>query len=138
MNTLIADTGPIVALWDSSDQYHPWALESLKDFVGPLHTCEAVLTEAFFLLARVPKGCRHLIATLRKRDVIKLLWGFENNKDAVLNLLEKYQDAPVSLADACLVSMAEAVKNPVIWTTDSHFKIYRLRNGKRIPLIIPN
>ncbi len=136
MNTIIVDTGPLVALWDTSDQHHQWAVESLKDLTTSLHTCESVLTEAFFLLARVPKGRRNLIAALRKSAFIKLLWYFEEDKNAVLDLLEKYQDTPASLADACLVSMAEMVKNPLIWTTDSHFKIYRLKNGKKIPLII--
>lgn len=137
MNTFIVDTGPLVALWDPSDQHHEWAVESLKDLTGPLHTCESVLNETFFLLARVPKGRRNFISSLRKPNFIKVLWIFENDKHSVLDLLEKYQDTPASLADTYLVSIAETLKNPIIWTTDRHFKIYRLRNGKKISLMIP-
>jgi hypothetical protein len=49
----------------------------------------------------------------------------------VLNLLEKYADVPMSIADACLVRLTEILPAPLLLTTDSAFRIYR-RLGKRI------
>jgi hypothetical protein len=48
MRTIIADTGPMVAVINRRDQFHIWAVDSLKIIKEPLHTCEAVLTEALF------------------------------------------------------------------------------------------
>lgn len=53
MRTIIADTGPIVAMLNRRDQFHTWAADSLKTIQEPLHTCEAVLTEVFFRLSHV-------------------------------------------------------------------------------------
>jgi predicted nucleic acid-binding protein len=49
----------------------------------------------------------------------------------VLNLLEKYADVPMSIADACLVRLTEILPAPLLLTTDSDFRIYR-RLGKRV------
>jgi hypothetical protein len=49
----------------------------------------------------------------------------------VLNLLEKYADVPMSIADACLVRLTEILPEPLLLTTDSAFRIYR-RLGKRV------
>jgi len=43
---VLVDTGPLVALVDRRDQYHPWAKAQVATFKPPLLTCEAVLTEA--------------------------------------------------------------------------------------------
>lgn len=56
MRTIIADTGPIVAMLNRRDQFHTWAADSLKTIQEPLHTCEAVLTEVFFRLSRVSEN----------------------------------------------------------------------------------
>jgi hypothetical protein len=45
--------------------------------------------------------------------------------EPVLKLMHKYADAPMSLADACLVRMTEALADPVLLTTDTDFRIYR-------------
>jgi hypothetical protein len=51
----------------------------------------------------------------------------------VLNLLQKYSDVPMSLADACLVRMTETLPDPVILTTDSDFRIYRRHSRQMVP-----
>jgi predicted nucleic acid-binding protein len=52
-------------------------------------------------------------------------------------LMKKYEDVPMSLADACLVRMTELNENSQIFTLDSDFHIYRKNRNKKIPLIIP-
>jgi uncharacterized protein len=49
----------------------------------------------------------------------------------VLNLLEKYANVPMSIADASLVRLTEILPAPLLLTTDSDFRIYR-RLGKRV------
>ncbi|MGH8582804.1 MAG: hypothetical protein ACREWG_08435 [Gammaproteobacteria bacterium] len=50
---------------------------------------------------------------------------------------EKYRDIPMSLADACLVRMAETFDDHAVCTLDSDFAIYRKHRREPIPLITP-
>ena len=61
----------------------------------------------------------------------------EENRADVLNLLRKYADQPMSLADACLVRMAELHDNCQIFTTDRDFLVYRRKGRGVIPLLAP-
>jgi len=55
--------------------------------------------------------------------------------DAVLKLLQKYADVPMSLADSCLVPMTETLSHPLLLTTDSDFRIYRRHSRPVIPYV---
>jgi uncharacterized protein len=137
MRTIIADAGPLVGIFNRRDQFHAWAVDSLRNVTEPLHTCEAVLTEVFFRLSHVPAGQEQLLGFLMAPDVIVLDWQLDKNRPQIKRLMMKYSDVPASFADACLVSMAGSSSSPVIWTTDHHFEIYRLPSGKRLPLLTP-
>src|SRR5437588_730508 len=99
--TRIADTGLIKALLDRSDAHHRWAHEQFQTHV-PFHTCEAVLDELSFLLGNPRLG----IKLVARGDLI-LDFSLLQNVHEVLELLEKYADQPMDLADACLVRMTE-------------------------------
>ena len=51
--------------------------------------------------------------------------------------LQKYMDAPMSLADACLVRMSELREHSVVWTLDKHFRLYRRHARQVIPTLMP-
>lgn|GEM_PF-3773251 len=78
------------------------------------------VSEAFYTLGspRTPQ----LVPLLRRRA---LICGFQvgENLDDTINLLQKYADVPMSLADACLVRMSETVPDQVLLTTDSDFDV---------------
>ena len=99
-------------------------------------TCEAVLSEGFFLLERAKEGKDPLSAML-ERGIIVADFTFMAQREETLRLLRRYTDTPMSFADACLVRMAELYEHSVVFTTDSDFRIYR-KNGRRtIPLMSP-
>ncbi len=52
-------------------------------------------------------------------------------------LVAKYQDLPMSLADACLVRMAELTPDATVLTLNRHFHTYRLHGRQRIPTLMP-
>ena len=54
-----------------------------------------------------------------------------DNLEAVLKFLEKYADVPISLADASLLRMTEMLPDPVLFTADTDFHIYR-RHGRQV------
>lgn len=135
VNRVLIDTGPIVALLDERDQNHDWAVGEIKATTAPLVTCDAVISEAFFLLAQA-RGTRALCELLERR-AIAIDFDLSNQLHLVLKLIRRYADMPMSLADACLVRMSELDPHTAVLTTDAHFSIYR-RNGRQvIPLMAP-
>jgi uncharacterized protein len=64
--------------------------------------------------------------------------GFELQKEitAVRALMERYANLPMSLADACLVRLAELTELPIC-TLDSNFAIYRAHGRRVLNLIVP-
>jgi uncharacterized protein len=58
-------------------------------------------------------------------------------REALRKLIHKYADSPMSLADACVVRMAEQIKGTVVFTTDNDFRAYRKNGRQLIPLIMP-
>lgn len=100
------------------------------------YTCEAVITEACFLLAALPSGNEQVFRLLQ-RKLLRVTFRLDDETDAVAALLERYRNVPISLADACLVRMAELYTNSTVLTLDSDFRIYRKNRRQTIPLIIP-
>jgi uncharacterized protein len=133
---VLADTGPLVALFHEDDAAHDWALARFREFSEPLLTCEAVLTEALHLSRKIPPA-RANIVSLWERDLLKVAFAAENEKAAVRKLLTRFASVPVSFADACLVRMSEIYSNCSVWTLDHHFVVYRRNRRQSIPLIRP-
>jgi predicted nucleic acid-binding protein len=52
MTRMLLDAGPLVAYFSENDQWHEWSIEQMRQLLPPLWTCEPVLTEACFLIAR--------------------------------------------------------------------------------------
>jgi len=132
---LLVDAGFLVALLSRRDAHHPWAVTQATQHAPPWRTCEAVLSEAFHLLGS--RGAPALRALLQRRAVLA---SFDLNDDleAVLKLLQKYADVPMSLADACLVRMTETLSDALVLTTDSDFRIYRRHSRQVIPCVMPS
>src|SRR3974390_3444068 len=102
----LVDTGPLVALLDRRDAYHAWALETATELQAPLLTCEPVLTEAFHLLRQMPKA-RKAILEMSRDGLLKMPFQLAHNSQEILELVGRYENVPMSLADACLVRMSE-------------------------------
>jgi len=133
---VIVDTGVLIALIDRLDNHHNWVVNQLKQITPPLLTCEAVISETWFLLQRVRNGRETLIQLLTQKYVV-VQFDFDAELATVISLLNRYQSVPVSLADAELVRMSELYANSLIFTLDSDFQIYRKNRDRQIPLIIP-
>jgi predicted nucleic acid-binding protein len=130
----IVDSGPLAALLDPREEHHVWAREMLSRLPLPWLTCDAVLSEAFFLLH--PPHAAALDQLLR-RGHLRLAFNLADELAQVLDLRAKYNSVPMSLADACLVRMTETLPDPVIATTDADFKIYRRHSRQIVPCLMP-
>jgi len=134
--TILIDSGAIVAGLHRRDQHHAWARAHLEAFVDPCLTCEAVLSESFFLLQRAREG-REALFTLLERKIIAVGFSIQNELAQTLRLLRRYADTPMSFADACLVRMVELIDEATVFTTDSDFEMYRKQGRQVISLIKP-
>lgn len=130
----LVDAGFLVALLSRRDTNHHWAATQAPRLPPPWMTCEAVLSETFHLLGG--RGAPSL-ASLLHRGALVCAYQFADDMDAVLKLLEKYSDVPMSFADACLVRMTETLNNPMLLTTDADFRIYRRHGRQIVPCVLP-
>lgn len=136
METVIVDTGPLVAFLRRDDSDHPWAVSQFRGLNEPLLTCEAVLSESIFLLSQSPGGVQKL-TNLIDRGLVVPTFNLSDEWTSVSQLLRRFDDVPMSLADACLVRMTELHPYSKVFTLDSDFKIYRRNRRQIIPLISP-
>jgi predicted nucleic acid-binding protein len=132
--SVLADAGFLIALLTERDRHHTWAAAHASRFPPPWKTCEAVLSETFHLL-RVNAP---LLGGLLRRGAVVCAFRLDESAGEVLDLMEKYVDVPMSLADACLVRMTETLSDPVLLTTDADFRIYRRLGRQTIPCVMPD
>ena len=136
MTRFAIDTGPLVAFLNGRDAFHPWARETLDAIRPPLHTCEAVISEACFLVRRLEGGPDAVFALLA-RGILDVEFHLDAEHGAVRKLMTKYASVPMSVADACLVRMAELDHGLTIITLDDDFRIYRRHGRHAVPVLMP-
>ncbi len=134
--SILLDTGPWVALLSKQDKHHEWAKQQFANHAGPFLTCEAVVAEACFLLARSGLDASKALALI-ERGVIQIGMALAQQVASVSALYQRYENVPASLADACLVRMSELYEPCHVLTLDSDFHIYRRHGRKVIPVICP-
>jgi uncharacterized protein len=135
--SVILDTGPLVALLRKKDQFHQWSESTIIALPGPLITCEPVIVEACFLLRHTYAGQEAVMSWIHD-GTIQIDFDLEAYADDLRTLMARYASVPMSLADACLVKMAELNRNSSVITLDSDFKIYRLNRNQPIALLMPD
>ena len=135
--SVIVDTGPLVAYLVKGDQFHRWAVAKFDELDAPFMTCEAVLTETCFLLARFPGAVQRFFELLDS-GLLVVDFAVLDQRTALGKLMKKYEDLPMALADACLVRLAELHSGAVVFTVDSHFRTYRKNGRQPIPVIMPD
>lgn len=132
---VLLDTGPVVAFLKRQDQFHSWITQEWATIEPPLLTCEAVISEASFLLRNVYGG-KQAVISLVNSGVVQIPFRLDEEAGLINELLTRYQSVPMSLADACLVRMAEQYAESMLLTLDSDFRIYRKNRNQIIPVIM--
>ncbi len=130
--TYLLDAGPLIAALVKADQHHAWARDVLPTLKRPFMSCPEVLAEAAAMTGRPD-----IIVEMVKAGEIILAFRLEDHAAAVLNLLRKYSDQQMDLADACMVRMSELHRDCIVVTVDSDFRVYRRNGRETIPLLGP-
>lgn len=130
----LLDAGPLVALLNRREQHHAWARRTLDALDAPALTCEAVLSEAWFLARRGggnPIRLLELLSVLGAEVVP--VW-----RPRTEEFLHHYADR-ASVADAALLMLAEAEVGRVVVTTDREdFSVYRIHRRRAVPALMPS
>ncbi len=136
MTRTLLDTGPLVAYFSGSDQWHKWTVERMRQLPPPLWTCEPVLTEACFLIGRNGGNPSEVVRKLRE-GIVSVALDVQTEASALETLMRRYAGVPMSLADACLVRLSELHQDSRILTLDRDFIRYRRHGRQVIPVLAP-
>jgi len=124
-NTIIIDTGPIVALLNSKDKYHKKVLNFIKEHDKNFITTWSVITEATHLLRHSVQAQINLLEWI-KRGGLDIFDIDIRDIDEMINLTVKYKDLPMDLADCSLVILAQKKNIRDILSIDSDYDVYRI------------
>lgn len=132
---MLVDAGPLVALLDQADPEHNACVATLKTLRDPLITVWPAFAEAIYLLGRSWPGQKALWSRL-ETEALALAPLDETDAPRMRELMEKYRDLPMDLADAALVRVAERESLTEIFTLDRrHFSIYRFGRRRRFSIV---
>lgn len=131
----LTDAGPLVALIDADEPDHDVCVAALAGLSFPLVTTWPAFTEAMHLLGRIGWPAQAALWRLVKRDELAVATTDAAANNHTAGLMEKYADRPMDLADATLVSLAEAQGLSRIFTLDGDFHVYRLSDGRALEVI---
>jgi predicted nucleic acid-binding protein len=132
-SSVVVDTGPLVALLDRTERKHKHVANVMMGIKPPLLTAEPVITEACFLLRKIKNGAPTVLRMVAD-GLLKVGLEVSNESGVLEALLKKYSDVPMSLADACVVRLAELHPRSEVLTFDSDFEVYRMHGRQRLKL----
>jgi predicted nucleic acid-binding protein len=95
------------------------------------------LTEVAFLLKRAGGIGSEVVSWLRQ-GVLNVAFRLEEEAESAERLMNRYRQAPMSLADACVVRMLALHHQSRVFTTDSDFRIYQRHGRQVISLLAPH
>ena len=128
----IADAGLLIALANSRDVHHRWAVQIAEEVTEPLLTCEPVLAESAFHLRHVA-----LVLEMIAEEFITLAFDCNDHLPQLAALAKRYADREPDLADLCLIRMSELYPEHSVVTVDDDFRVYRKNKRDIIPVIMP-
>ncbi|MBI6546080.1 MAG: PIN domain-containing protein, partial [Cyanobacteria bacterium NC_groundwater_1444_Ag_S-0.65um_54_12] len=132
---VLVDAGPLIALCNSADPDHVLCVKTLKSLAPPLLTTWTAFGEAMHLLGNASERqfgrpgkwkAQSALWNLIDAGALELAEPTVHTLKRMRELMERYRDTPMDLADASLVALAEDRNLLVIFTLDSDFEVYRM------------
>ena len=122
---ILIDAGPIVAVLYRDDHNHERCVRALRTLREPLATAWPVLTEAMYLLG-FSWEAQDALWEMIDGGVLRLISLDTDDGPRMRELMRKYRDLPMDLADAALVRLAEREGLRRVFTIDRRdFSVYR-------------
>ena len=124
-----------MALIHADDRHHASCRDALERIREPLVTVWPVITEAMYLLDFSAEA-QDALWRLLERDAVKILSLDAGDVPRMRELMRKYGDLPMDLADAALVRAAERERISRVFTIDRRdFEVYRPRGIRRFTIL---
>ena len=136
MKPVLLDTGVIVALLDRSERLHDACAEVVREIEAPLITCEAVIAESCYLLRNLTGASEAIIENVGA-GIFQIPFQLSREAAGVKQVLRKYRDRRIDLADACLIRLADEFGTADILTLDNDFAVYRWGRNRAFRML-PN
>lgn len=131
MKNSLIDAGPIIALFDNSDQYHSKVLEFISNYEGRLISTWPVLTEVSYMLDFSKETQLDFLDWVRDGG-IEIYHLEQWQLGGIREKIDKYSDLPADFADATLLEVADSRNVEHIITIDRDFTVYRLADGRSL------
>lgn len=106
MKPVLLATGFIVALLERSERFHKTCARTVRELQAPLVTCEAVITESCYLLRNLSGASEAVIENIAA-GIFQMPFQLSRDTPGVEQVLRKYKDRKIDLADACLIRLAD-------------------------------
>jgi uncharacterized protein len=134
---ILLDTSGLLAAMDASQRRHSSCREALEASIGPLLLSPFVLAELDYLLMR-HVGASAQAALLD--EVVRGVYRLENFTAADVaragEVMRRYGDLQIGLADASIVVLAERHATAEVLTLDlRHFQTLRIGGRKRFRIL---
>ena len=124
-----------MALIHADDRHHASCRDALEQIRESLATVWPVITEAMYLLD-FSSQAQDALWRLLERDAVKILPLDARDVPRMRELMRKYRDLPMDLADAALVRAAERERISRVFTIDRRdFEVYRPRGIRRFTIL---
>ncbi len=132
---MVVDSGPFIALFCITDQWHTTAVAWLREHPKvQLITTWPVITEVCAMLGqRVRKEVALDFLRWVQRGAVSVDGSAETTLSELLRISERFADLPLDLADASVAETAGRLGIRHILSIDTDFDVYRDRSGQ--PLI---
>lgn len=135
MQNGLVDAGPIIAWLNRKDSHRARVRPFMDRWGGNLLTTWPVLTEACALL---PEHLRVPLVRWVERGGAQVFELPANAAGQLADLMTRYRDHPMDLADASLVWLADQIGlTDVITVDDDDFATYRTTAGKAFRNLLP-
>lgn len=107
---MLTDTTPLVGILDDDDSHHKKAAEAWRQMPSePLETILPCVTETLYFLQKAKGANAHqLLWTMREQSRLFVITIDQDNIDRIKALMTQYENIPLSIADAALITVAEA------------------------------
>jgi uncharacterized protein len=132
---VLVDAGPLVALLDRSDPHHEACTKVFAGLRDAPLTVWPAFTEAMYLLGFDWRG-QDALWNLLVSKAVALAPLDASDTPRMRELMEKYRDLPMDLADAALVRVAEREAIRKIFTLDRRdFGVYRPKRIRKFTIV---